>query len=433
MRTQNRRSRSAVTIAALAALALVVTSCINGDEPVIVEPVGGTLFDRYVSLGNSITAGYQSGGINIELQKEAYPVLLAAKANAEFGIPGLAMPGCPPPLAGPLTTTRTSTVECNYRSFDAPEVVQNLAVPGAAVADLGDTYGTGSVLNTFILGGRTQLSAMQDADPTLVSVWIGNNDALGAALTGDTTALTPLATFQSDYDDIVAAINATDAEDAILIGVVNAMTAAPALQPGAYFWALPDTLPLPSGDTVFLNVAMNCAPFDGGGNPNPNSARLISFIGVNNAIAAGEDPVNIDCVNGVQIGGAYVPGFLLDETEMAVMAARVTAFNAYIEQQANANDWMYVDPNAALVAPALANPDLIRKCQTLATATDAASFSAAVAGSCPVDLDPATTETFFGSYISFDGIHPSAAAHVVLANALAEAINTAHGLSLPVN
>jgi len=430
MRTQNRRSRSSLTIAALAALALVATSCIEGDEPVIVEPAGGTLFDRYVSLGNSITAGYQSGGINIQLQQEAYPVLLAAKANAEFGIPGLAMPGCPPPLAGPLTTTRTSTVECNYRSFDAPEVVQNLAVPGAATADLGDVYGTNTVLNTFILGGRTQISAMQDADPTLVSVWIGNNDALSAFLIGDTMALTPLAAFQSAYDDIVAGINATDAEDAILIGVVNAMTGAPALQPGAYFWALAQS---PPAGLPTINVAANCAPFDGGGNPNPTSARLISFIGVSNAIAAGEDPVNIDCVNGVQIGGAYVPDYLLDETEQAVMAARVTAFNSYIEQQADDNGWIYIDPNAALVAPALGNPDLIRKCQTLATATDAASFSAAVAASCPVDLDPTTAETFFGSYISFDGIHPSAAAHVVMANALADAINTAHGLSLPVN
>ncbi len=430
MRTQNRRSRSALAVAALAALALAVTSCINGDEPVIVEPVGGTLFDRYVSLGNSITAGFQSGGINVELQREAYPVLLAEKANAEFGIPALAMPGCPPPFVAPLSTTRTSTTECNYRSFDAPELVQNLAVPGAAVADLGDTYGTASALNTFILGGRTQLSAMQEADPTLVSVWIGNNDALSAALTGDTSALTPLATFQSEFDGIVAAINATDAQDAILIGVVNAMTAAPALQPGAYFWALAQSPP-PGLPTI--NVAANCAPFDGGGNPNPNSARLISFIGVSNAIAAGEDPVNIDCVNGVQIGGAYVPGFLVDETEQAVMAARVTAFNAYIEQQADDNGWIYIDPNASLVAPALSDPDLIRKCQTLATATDAASFSAAVAASCPVDLDPATTETFFGSYIFFDGVHPSAAAHVVLANTIAEAINAAHGISLPVN
>jgi lysophospholipase L1-like esterase len=429
MRTQNRRSRSALTIAALAALTLVA-SCINGDEPVIVEPAGGTLFDRYVSLGNSVTAGLQSGGINVQLQRQAYPVLLAEKANASFGIPALSMPGCPPPFAGPLTTTRISEIECNYRSWDAPEVVQNLAVPGAAVADLDATFGTGTVLNTFILGGRTQISAMQDADPTLVSVWIGNNDALSAALTGDTTALTPLAAFQSQFADIVAAINGTDAEDAILIGAVNALAALPALQPGAYFWALAQS---PPAGLPTINVANNCAPFDGGGNPNPLSARLISFIGVSYAIAAGEDPVNIDCVNGVQIGAAYVPDYLVDETEQAVIAARVAAFNAYIEQQANDNGWIYLDPNAALVAPALGNPDLIRKCQTLATATDAPSFAAAVAASCPVDLDPATEETFFGSYISFDGVHPSAAGHVVMANALAEALNTAHGLSLPVN
>ena len=428
MTTRNHRSRAPFTIALLAFVAFVATSCIEGDEPLMVDQADYALFERYVSLGNSITAGFQSGGILESTQLEAYPVLLAAKANARFGIPALNPPGCPPLLVAPLSTTRTDTTACGLRTFARPDPIQNLAVPGANTGHLSDPIGTGTTLNTLILGGRTQLGAMADADPSLVSVWIGNNDALGAALSGNTAALTPLATFQSEYDEIVDAILATDAQDAILIGAVNPMIGAPALQPGAYFWALPDTLPLSPTDTLFFDVSDNCAPFDMTGTPNPLAARLISFIGVGNALAAGERPLTINCVDGVRIGGAFQPGFILDEEEQSALSARIVAFNAYIEQQADANGWMYVDP-MAILGPALAQPDNIRKCQGLATATDPASFAAAVVNTCPGPAAP----NFFGSYFSFDGIHPSAAAHAVIADALAARINEVHGLSLPVN
>lgn len=418
MKNQNHRSRTALTMAVVALLAVAVASCVDDDTPFIVEPEGAGLMDRYVSLGNSLTAGFQSGGILIDTQEEAYPVLLAAKANAPFGIPALAPPGCPPLLVGPLTTTRTDTIACGLRTYNAPPVVQNLAVPGANTGHISDPIGTGTTLNTLILGGRTQIRAMADADPTLVSVWIGNNDVLGAALAGDTLGLTPLATFQTEYDEIVDAILDTDAHDAILIGVADPMAVAPALQPGAYFWALAQDPPpgLPT-----LDVSDNCAPFDGTGNPNPGGSRLVSFIAVGQQIAAGADPVVIDC-------GPEAPG-LLNEAEMVAVATRIAAFNAYIEGQADANEWIYMDPTTAFIVPALADPDNVRKCQDLATATDPASFAAAVQSSCPVDL----TGDFYGSYFSHDGVHPSAAAHVVIADTLAARLNAVHGLSLPTN
>lgn len=422
MKTQNRRARPTLTALVAAVLAVALTACIEGDEPLIVDPEAGTLFDRYVSLGNSVTAGLQSGGILVDFQEQAYPVLLAAKAGAEFGIPALTPPGCPPPLVGPLTTERTATEDCALRSFKAPDIVQNLAVPGADIGHLPDPLGTGTILNTLILGGRTQLRAMRDADPTLVSAWIGNNDALSAALGGDTTALTPLATFRSEYDELVSAILATDARDAILIGVADPMMAAPALQPGAYFWAIAQDPPpgLPA-----LDVSANCAPFDLTGTPNPGGARLVSFLYVAEQLAAGADPIVIDC-------SPDAPG-LLNETERFTIATRIGAFNAYIQQQAAANGWIYVNPATAFIIPALANPDRLRKCQLLPTATDAASFQAAVVDSCPVDLDPTTELTFFGSYMSHDGIHPSAEAHIVIADTLAGRVNEVHGLSLPTS
>ena len=424
-----RRPAGPLTLVLLTLMAVGVTGCIDHAEPDITEPEGGALFHRYVALGNSITAGFRSGGINRELQTEAYPVVLAAKANAPFGVPELAMPGCPPPFVGPLTTVRTSTTSCSPRTFDAPDVVQNLAVPGANTADASDPVGTGTFLNTLLLGGRTQIGAMQDSDPTLVSVWLGNNDALSAALVGDTLALTPTDAFEAEYGEIVGAVLATDAQDAILMGVANVL-AVPALQPGAYFYAIRGTVVTPT-DTIELEVADNCAPYDLLGNPNPLSARLVSFVGVGAALAVG-DTIGIDCETGVAVPDDPAD-YLVDATEQATIVGRIAAFNTHIQQQADANGWIYVDVNASLLAPALADPSRVRKCQDLATATDSASFAAAVQSSCPVDLDPDTPETFFGSFMSSDGVHPSAAAQVVIADTIAGRLNAVHGLSLPVN
>jgi hypothetical protein len=403
------------TLGALAVLVAALSACIDSDEAFVVEPDGGALFDRYVALGNSITAGFQSAGINVALQRDAYPVILAAKAEAPFGIPALAMPGCPPPLDGPLGEP-ISTEACALRILVPPPVVQNLAVPGATVADATDPIGTGTTLNTLILGGRTQVGAMLDADPSLVSVWLGNNDALGAALSGNTLALTPLADFQAAYDDVVAGILATDAQDAILIGAGDP-TLIPALQPGAYFWALAMSPPpgLPP-----LDVSDNCSPVQGDGTPNPLGFNLISFVGLAAQIEAGSFPVVVDCA---------ADAFVVDAAERVAISTRVAEFNAYIEQQASDNGWIYVDPNTSLLGPALADPSLIRKCQLLATATPE-TFAQAVMASCPVDLDPTTEATFFGDYFSFDGVHPSSVAHQVIADTLAGRLNAKHGLGL---
>lgn len=427
MTNRDRRVRRLLAALGVTFLTVAATSCIEGDEPVSVEIRGGEMFSRYVALGSSITAGFQSGGINVATQGQAYPVLLAERAGAAFGIPALAMPGCPPLLLGPLATERTSTEPCALRIAVLPDVVQNLAVPGAKAADLTDPLGTGSVLNTLILGGRTQVRAMQDADPSLVSLWIGNNDVLEAAFAGTPAAMTPVGTFQSEYQEIVAGIQATNAQDAILVGIINPAVVSPGIQPGAYFWAIAQSPPpgLPPVD-----VSDNCAPFDLMGNPNPLAFRLISLSGVSQAIAEGAVPIAVDCVTGVSTSRPF--DYLLDETELGAIASQVAQLNAFIQSQADANGWIYIDP-ANVYGPALQDPDRIRKCQDLATATDAPSFAAAVFSSCPVDLDPSTETTFFGSWLSFDSVHPTMEAHTAMANHLAAQLNSVHGLNLPTN
>ncbi len=429
MRVATRRPFLAV--AALAALAM--GACVgDGDDLATLQTPanGGTLFTRYVSLGNSITAGFQSAGIVDSTQRNSYPNLLAQRAGTPFNQPLFARPGCPPLMTAPLTPS-TAASTC-FRVDSAKAFAgANLAVPGVRIADLFAIPG-GQIAQLYglLTGGRTEIQAMLDLEPTFVSAWIGNNDALAAALSGTLgplaagadSNLTRLAPFQANVTAMANAIKASGAQGAVIIGVVFADSAAPLLQPGAYFFLSRDA----AGRFNGKPVNNNCSPVTPLGTPNPLAANMVSFQIVSSALP------EINCDPASAQGGA----FLLDAAERAVLGARIAAFNAALKAAADANGWLYVNP-MDILRPELARTtsgrfNQVRKCQLLATATTAAQFQAAVLNSCPV-TGATAAPNFFGALISYDGVHPSSAAHLLIAQQLAARINTKYGTTLGTN
>lgn len=435
---KKRSLGNALRAAALAATVLLGACVGDGDEPgITIDPTanGGRLFVRYVAMGNSITAGFQSGGLNDSLQSRAYPVLLAARAGAEFNAPLVARPGCPRPFLAPLGTTgRLGTADSCVRLAN-PRIVNNVAVPGARARDL-FVFPGGSLasLNTLLMGPRTQVRAMIEARPSFVSLWIGNNDALEASISGvlgpraagaDST-LTRLSVFQSQLNTIVDSIRFANPQGALLVGVVNAAMAAPILQPGAYFYFARD---LATGRFQGKLVNANCSPLTALGTPNPLAANLVSF-----QIVADANFPEISCdPNTYPVGDPRRGVHLLDQQEITIVSQRVAQYNAAISAAATANGWVYVDPNTIL-QPYLAEEtgglhQRLRKCQDLAAATTLAQIQAAIATSCPV-TGATAAPNFFGSLMSFDGVHPSSEAHVILAGRFAERINARYGTTL---
>ncbi|HEX6372148.1 MAG TPA: SGNH/GDSL hydrolase family protein [Longimicrobium sp.] len=436
---KKRSLGNALRAAALAATVLLGACVDDGDElitTVQATPNGGELFTRYVSMGNSITAGFQSGGLNDSLQARAYPVLLAQRAGATFEYPRVAMPGCPRPFLAPLGSTgRLGTADSCVR-LNNPRIVNNVAVPGARVRDL-FTFPTGSLasLNTLLMGPRTQVRAMIEARPTFVSLWVGNNDALEASVggilgpraAGADSSLTPLATFQSRLNTVVDSIKFANPQGVLLVGVVNAVAAAPILQPGAYFFLARDVA---TNRFQGKLVNANCSPVTALGTPNPLAANMVSFqiVGDANFPEINCDPAAYPAADPRR--GAY----LLDQAEIVLVSQRVAQYNAAIQAVATANNWVYVDPNL-IFQPFLTEKDAagryprVRKCQDLPAATNAAQFQAAVLNSCPV-TGPTQAANFFGSLMSFDGVHPSTEAHRILAGRFADRINTRYGTTL---
>jgi len=104
-----------ILVAGGLSLALLAAAC-HEDElftPLTPSYKGGAMFTRYVSFGNSITAGFQSGGLNDSLQGLAYPVLLARAMGTTFYyprinyVPSLNLYGCPSPITVIFTNPPT--------------------------------------------------------------------------------------------------------------------------------------------------------------------------------------------------------------------------------------------------------------------------------------------------------------------------------------
>jgi hypothetical protein len=400
--------------AAVLGLTLGIGAC---DNDTLNRPFGNVpvdpLFERYVSMGNSITAGFQSGGIDSLTQMQAYPVLLARSMRSPFFAPLLRRPGCPPLYTNVFTQARvtpptfppSTSGTCFLRAIppNPPPYISNTAVPGAEVIDIYnnlDAEANANALTTFILGGLTQVQMMLRADPTFVSVWIGNNDVLGAATSltngGDTTEITPVATFETRYGAMMDSVDLAGARGGALLGVAN-VTAIPFFSQGQTYFALK------AGGVTFpatFTVSANCAPTSLGGRgdsvlvPFPYGGALL-------AAAAAGTPTNLDCAD-------TVPQIVVP-AELRRLVAAVNGYNAFISAEATARGWAYLDPNPAL--------DSLR-----AIPAQVAPFPTFNA---PCSANP------FGLAFSCDAVHPSASTHQLIARKLAAAIDAQYGTTLP--
>ncbi len=385
-------------ICALLMVALVLTAC-DDDSLVSPDPPEDDLFTTYVALGNSITAGFQSDGINANTQNESYAVLLAEQMGTQFNVPALNPPGCPPPFVNPLTGERVGgeqAPECALRETPAPRRLNNFAVPGAAVIDVFnnlDAESNANALTTLILGGRTQIEAAASVNPTFASVWIGNNDVLGAALAGFVTAenVTPPETFGNRLGTILDELEDAGAQGGVLIGVAN-VTLIPHLSGGAAYWladaedALPPT----------FEVDDSCAPEQFGG---IGEETLVPFgYGFGELLAAAQEgnPVTLDCAEDLRV---------LRSEEIGQLMGTVEAYNDIIEAEADARGWAFFNPNPTFVE--LAGEGLIPP--------------------FPNVQDP---QQLFGPVFSLDGVHPSALAHELVTDNLVAVINEQYGTNL---
>lgn len=382
----------------------------------------GGMFDTYVAIGNSITAGYQSSGITDSTQKRSYAFLLAQAMGTRFAYPSMLNPGCPSLVNNFQTQARVSATPCSLRTAGtATDILNNVAVPGAWSNDPA-SLGTANSnsLTQFFLGGKSQVQKAMDAKPTFVSVWIGNNDLLGPGVSGGScttanaacaltlSAITTPAQFTINYDAIIDSVKkASPGVQGVLIGVVNVINA-PVMFPVSTLTGV--------AKATFDAIACGAATSGCFGTGTvPIDASCTGSTALMNAfmvfqIRTGAHPAIIACTPGGASGLIPAPVgdiLILTAAEQTTITTAVTAFNTYISGKATALGWAYYDPNTQLA--------------TLRTA-----------GTVVRNTPTYGTTGTFGTGMSLDGVHPGAAVHLTIANDIIAAINAKYtSIKLP--
>lgn len=360
---------------------------------------------RLVVLGDSILAGYGSGGFVARGgtgQVFSAPALLARKAHRRLPQPLMDRPGVPPPYRinddngnGVLDPGEISrpTKGIGFRD-DSDVKVRNLAVPGEDIQSIFEGIRPQDVANQLVSGtpdGRdilkflilglplrdeavSQVSRALELRPTFFMVWIGNNDVLGMATRTDPMAIDrPVAQFGQLYRQLLNRL----ADAGIDMAVAN----------------LPDV----TNVAVLRRAAgevTQCERGDGTLEP-----------------VAPEDRISI----GLDRSRLPTPpcAKVLSVAEKAEARANVVAFNTEI---------------AAAAAEVQAARGV-----NIAIVDVFALFDDITTNGVDLDNDgiPDMTATFLGGVFSLDGIHPTRTTNALIANAFIDVLNSRFGEVIP--
>jgi lysophospholipase L1-like esterase len=356
-------------------------------------------FTRYVALGDSLTAGFQSGSLNQTYQATSYPALIARQGGATgFQQPLVTEPGIPAILElrslSPLQIVPKGGIG-QPANLTLPRPYNNMAVPGADVVDLTTTTTDNGGLHDLILRrtGFTQLQQGLSLAPTVVTLWIGNNDVLGAATSGrviEDVTITSVATFEANYR---AAATAIGSITGVKVAVAN----------------IPNVTSIPFVTTVprvVVNPATN-SPVLIGGQPVP-------LIGPDGPLASGDFVLltaTAELAQGkgipVALGGSGLPlsdSSVLSAAEVQTIVDRTNAFNTIISTVASEKSWAFV--NASQAVREFSN----------GVSIGGINFSSAF---------------LTGGLFSYDGVHASSIGYAIVANLFIDALNSKYGSTIP--
>jgi lysophospholipase L1-like esterase len=339
-------------------------------------------FSRLVVVGDSLSAGFQSNSLIDSGQVHGYANVVAQQAHAPLVLPLIAPPGIPNVLQlqsfGPPPVIVTAPGISTGRENPAVQVT-DLAVPGAKIADLlNDRPATsGNVLNKLILGlpgllqgiNRSQVEWAQALHPSVVILWAGNNDVLGAALAGDPTRVTPVAQFDASFNAVGDALAATGAKLVVVnvpdVTLVAALTPAEAVaqQVGFPLAVIGPILGIGPGDLV-----------------TPSAAPLIPAILANPKL------------------GPLPGSVVLTTAERASVRATVDAYNTFIAAKARALGAALVDIHSLLDRISVRGVEV---------------------------RGERLTTSFLGGLFSLDGVHLTNTGYAVVANEVIRTIDRA--------
>ena len=389
---------------------------------------GSANFTRFVAIGDSYGAGFESGSLNLNHQPFSWPAIIARQVGLKvcaptaaatdvcFAEPLVSFPGignelqllsitgtiaAAPGSGAPLMTT-----------FARP--YNNLSIPGANVNDtltlkgLDPATSTAKAFAQFILRGQgTEVDLALAQNPTFIAIWIGGNDVLGSVLAGTPALLTPTATFTTAYNAML---------DKLIAGAPNAGMVVGSLPTNPLALPYVTTVPrvLVDQNRQVVLIGGNPVPLIadlGGGNFGPLPAGSFVLLPAANKIATGYGiPAQLKAIPPFNqlpnVGTPLADTDVLTPDEVTKIVAAVTAYNDVITQAAAARNIPVADIKGLF--------DRIAAGQEF--------------------VGPLTISGAFvtGGAFSLDGFHMTDLGYTLFADEYIKAINNAYDTKIPL-
>lgn len=443
------------TFFALFSLLLFLVGCTD-DAPTGLEPgLGNVVVNKYVSIGNSLTAGYQSGGLYEDGQMYSYPNLIAQQLSiagaplGKFEQPIWGNPGSPNaalkaarleilswPPEGPVIGSSGANAGVAKNDL-LPRPYDNLGIPAALISDFIDTTDffskTTQRSNPFFVHvlrnksyGNSILDQARKVSPKadIVTFWLGNNDVLLYAVAGGTKivgnsvlpdAPTPSATFQTQYAQAFDSLRSAFPNAKIIVGnipdvrsIPHFTTVGPAVfanLQGAFAISYQKRGTTGRGDASSYLTEKNPPLLTLGSGA---YAALISKASgkwyVDNNIPVPSD-IDTTAMFGLDYRNPIPDALILDSLEIAMAGDAITAYNQTIASVAASKGAVLVDVNTI--------------------------FNGIKRNGLKIGGETFTTDYISGGLFSLDGVHPSSKGAGIVANEFIKTMNSKFGMSVP--
>jgi hypothetical protein len=392
-------------------------------------------FSRYISVGNSLTAGYADGGLYLAGQQNSYPSIIAKQLQSVGGgvfnqplfsteqangtgylkLTGFSASGSP--ITAPVTTDLAVRGQISIPGFGNVILytkytgdIENYGVPGIKLLNI--TYAPYGNLNGYyerLLPGAspTNTTAYLDfitAKPfTFFSNWLGNNDALSYATSGGAgDVLTDKNTFAQLYELLIARMTASGQKG--VVATVPDVTSIPyfnTITVGAILAGVQAANP--TVKALYINALVSGTTYA----PRPATASDLivltfptSMIGTPVSTPFGPLPYGLT---------PYTPidnQYVLDANEVALTQDYVKSYNQTIKTVAASKGLAVFDAYAFL--------DQVKKYGLVENG---------------VFLD---SQYIQGGIFSLDGVHLTPRGYSIVANEFIKAINAKYGTTIPL-
>lgn len=207
-------------------------------------PTGPADFTMTVVIGDSLSAGFQNYSLLDSQQPNGWASLVGTQAGFSLTLPLIAPPCAPSVLElvslGPPPIIQQASGVTTGRD-DRSVQPTDLAVPGHLLNDLINTTPTNvpttqeELITNMVLGypvgnDKSQMNEAIQLNPTVIFLWIGNNDALQADDSGTPTSMIPVATFTQQFQQLLNTLHA-QTKATLIVANIPDVTTIPYLTP----------------------------------------------------------------------------------------------------------------------------------------------------------------------------------------------------------